>query len=212
MGLESISQADTIMALTGHGTGRRSTSAITRLAATAATRTALAVTVIPIITAVTATAITMGVTATMAAVTTGAMLTTGVTAITGAMAIMAAAAIMVARAITEDAATTVATATTMGLARRPLPTAVVMGASTLSAVPGGQPLSGAALVVFERPGVSAATQPLSPVAVAALVAMGVFPVGMAWAVGAERRWAISRCQPLSCLQSPVAEVIPRLGA
>ena len=112
--IRATTTADTIMALTGRGTGRRSASAITHLAATAATRTALAVTVIPIITAVTATAITMGVTVTMAVVTTGARcLQRGPRLLRGPTA------------TTADAAITVARATTMVPARRPLPTAVV---------------------------------------------------------------------------------------
>ena len=125
------------------GAGRRSASAATRLAATAATRTAIAGTAIPIVTAVAATGITMGVAAIMAA------------------------AIMEATLTTEAVVTPGAVATTMVPAGGPLPSAVAARASDPSAAPGGQPLSGAAQVVFDQPGGLAATRFLSPVAAAA---------------------------------------------
>ena len=196
--IRATTTVDTIAALTGRGIGHRSASATTHLAATAATRTALAVTVIPIIAVGTATAITMGVTAIMAVV------------ITGAMAITAKVTTVV-RGTMGATAITGARATIMVLAHRMVPTAVAAQGSIRSAVPEGQPLSGAALVVFELPGVSAAMQHLFLATVAALAAMGVFPAGIPGDVGAERG-EVSRRQSLACIQYPVVVIIPRWGA
>ena len=147
------------------GAGRRSASAATRLAATAATRTAISDTVIPIVTAVAATGITMGV-----------------------------AAIMEATLTTEAVVTPGAVATTMVPVGGPLPSAVAARASDPSAAPGGLPLSGAALVVFDQPVVLVATRFLSPAAaaasavvVAALAGVEVHPAGILWADLADRR-------------------------